>query len=562
MKKEKDFQELFMDTLNAIKKSYEDSGVEIETEDISMEEIWIAMEDGVKLRAIIYKPRMYNRMPLVLQRSCYPQNEVFMRIHGEELAKRGYAYMCEYCRGTGGSEGIWEPNVNERKDGLDTLKWLERQDWVDCIGYWGDSYLALTGWAMADMVTEKVKSMCLGNYGTDRYKSAYEKRLFRHDVLTSWAMGNAGYEITADYLESCKYRPHELVDEGLWGNKLEWYRQWVTNTRREDSYWQQGFWKELEGIPGKVKIPVYISEGWFDHHLGSALVTWDCLSEEAKEHSWFDIGPLNHYGQISITSYQPMNAYRSKCPSVLNWFEITLKQKKLPEKSVNVYVIGEDRWKEVGNWPYKNTQKLALYLGTNSLGRLSKTTGGRGKITYIYDPENPTPSRGSEAMLFTMNELGSLKQPEPGLRDDVISFISDAVTEDIKIFGKIRVTLFVSTDAEDTAFSAKMMEITPDGDAYNIRSSITTLGAEAEQYTPNDMTEVHIDMWDVAWTVREGSRIRLDISSSDFPQYAVHSNYPGVWAKNRKTKKAKQTIYFGETALSRIDMDIMSDRNN
>lgn len=542
--------------LNNIIKSYGESGVEVLTEDIIEEEIWITMKDNFKLRAMLYKPIGFSKLPLILQRTCYPQNEPLYRAHAIELAKRGYAFLYEYCRGTGGSEGIWEPNVNDRQDGLDTLEWLEQQDWVESIGYWGDSYLAFTGWVMADIITPKVRSMCLANYGTDRYVSAYEKRLFRHDVLTSWAMGNAGYNVTADYQESCKYRPHILVDEVLWGKKLDWYRDWITNTKREDQYWNQGFWKELQQIPSKLKVPVYICEGWFDHHLGSALKSWEFLSKEAKEHSWLDVGPLNHFGQNSITSYQPQNIKRSKALPFLDWFEQTLKQKMLPKKSVNLYVIGEDQWKKVPEWPYLDVRKQILYLGGSDGGKIAEKLGNRGSFEYIYDPENPVPSRGSEAMLHTMSEIGSLLQPEPGYRDDVITFQSEIFEHDLKIFGKIIVHLFVSTDAEDTAFTAKLMEVTQDGKAYNIRSSITTIAADIENYKSNTIVEVCINMWDIAWTIKKDSRIRLDISSSDFPQYAIHSNYPGVWACSDRIKKANQSIYYGNGFPSRIEVEV------
>ena len=545
--------------LNYIEKSYGESGVEVLTEDIMEEEVWITMKDNVKLRAMLYKPIGFHKLPLILQRTCYPQNEPLYRIHARELAKRGYAFLYEYCRGTGGSEGIWEPNVNDRQDGLDTLEWLEQQKWVECIGYWGESYLAFTGWIMADVLTPKVRSLCLANYGTDRYVSAYEKRLFRHDVLTSWAMGNAGYDVTADYLESCKYRPHMFVDEVLWGKKLDWYRDWITNTKPEDDYWKLGFWKELKDIPSKVKVPVYISEGWFDHHLGSALKTWECLSEEVKEHSWLEVGPLDHFGQNSITSYQPQNIKRNKALPFLEWFEQTLKQKILPKKSVDLYVIGEDQWKKVPEWPYQDRRKQTLYLGGCDNGKIAEELGNRGRFEYTYDPQNPVPSRGSEAMLHTVDEIGSLLQPEPGYRDDVITFQSNTFEQDLKIFGKTFVHLFVSTDAEDTAFTAKLMEVMEDGKAYNIRSSITTIGADMGNYRPNTVIEVCINMWDIAWTIKKGSRLRLDISSSDFPQYAIHSNYPGVWACNDSSKKAQQTICYGSGFPSRIELEVLTE---
>lgn len=125
---------------------------------------------------------------MILQRSPYVHLMDMYLLHGKNLAQRGFIYILQFCRGTGQSEGEWEPNVNERQDGLDTLNWLQNEPWVKNIGYWGNSYLALTGWCMADAVPSKVKGMYLSVYGTDRFTSAYSKGMFRHDVLTSWAM--------------------------------------------------------------------------------------------------------------------------------------------------------------------------------------------------------------------------------------------------------------------------------------------------------------------------------------------------------------------------------------
>ena len=198
------------------------------------------MSDGTRLYMMIYKPETCGSFPVLVQRSAYPGQIENYRIYGEDLARRGYGYVLQICRSMGKSEGVWEPNVNERKDGLELLDWLNEQEWVENIGYFGASYLALTGWAIADAVPEKVKGMMLTVYGTDRFNSAYEKRMFRHDVLTGWSMGNAGHPVLADYLESCRFRPHAKVDEELWGGRLSWYQDWIHAVKRSDRYWQQG----------------------------------------------------------------------------------------------------------------------------------------------------------------------------------------------------------------------------------------------------------------------------------------------------------------------------------
>lgn len=528
----------------------------------------LPMSDGVKLRTIIQFPgkpldstaAKKEQFPLVLQRSCYPHTEKLLEIHAREYSKRGFIYVYQWCRGTGGSEGEWVPNINDRQDGLDTLEYLSAQPYTDCIGYWGDSYLAFTGWCMADAVPEKVKTMYLGVYGCDRHTSAYKDGLFRQDILTSWAMGNAGVPVHAPLLESCAYRPQIEVDEKMWGVRLDWYRDWITNTDRDSAYWSGGFWKELKEIPGKVKIPVFIREGWYDHHLGSAIVTYESLSEKAKEHSIIQIGPWNHGYNPAVTSQPLEHLEDDKVASPLNWFTLILKEKKLPDKAAHTYVIGADTWKTWDTLPVQVEKKQEWFLQDgNSLG---KTPEEQAEVRFTYDPENPVPSHGAESLFATQEGVGSIHQPQPGYRDDVVTFLSEPVQEDTEIEGKIRVRLFVKSDAEDTAFSAKLMEVFENRECVNIRGSITTLAyrngnPHRGTYTPGEIVKICIEMWDVSWMIRKGSRLRLDISSSDFPQYSAHSNYAGIWSEQAETKKAEQTILMGGQYPSEVILPVV-----
>ena len=118
----------------------------------------IEMRDGVKLHTIYYFPREggsgeNKKYPVILTRTCYPGNDRIHRAYGEGLARRGYVYVYQYCRGRGQSEGKWEPNINERNDGIDTMDYLVEQPWCEILGYWGHSYTSMTGWAFADAAT-------------------------------------------------------------------------------------------------------------------------------------------------------------------------------------------------------------------------------------------------------------------------------------------------------------------------------------------------------------------------------------------------------------------------
>lgn len=562
----KDKKELCRRMEDWVRGQFAQSPIKAERNVGKPEERMLPMRDGVCLKTVLWLPESSDKseqFSVIFVRSCYPQQELLLRIRAEEFVKRGFGFVYQWCRGTGGSNGKWEPNVNERKDGLDTVNWLAEQSFVKNIGYWGDSYLALAGWCMADAVPEKVKTMCLGVYGTDRHASAYKDGMFRMDVLTSWARENTGTILGIDNETSYRFLPHRDVDEKLWGIHLEWYRDWISNPERNAAYWSQGFWGMLKEIPKKIKIPLLIREGWYDHHLGSCLESYRNLSPRAKEHSVLQIGPWNHNYTAVIPEQKTTQLTDDSVSAPMEWFYRILVKNEVPDGMIKEYVIGEDRWIEKKNIGKPDEKRY--YLCGN--GTLNGELAGEGQRTYCYDPENPVRSHGAESLLANIAENGSFLQPVPDYRDDVLSFVSNVLDEKLLIEGSIRVKLFVSSDAEDTAFTAKVMEVFPDGRTVNIRGSITTLAFrngsdDRQEYISGQIVEINIGMWDISWCFGKGSKIRIDISSSDFPQYSVHTNFPGIWSEQERTKKAEQTIYMGLKHPSAVILPVSKNNTN
>ena len=541
-------------------RQYESSRFPAACEPGERETTTVECRDGVRLTVDIYKPAAAGPWPTIVVRCPYPQQAEMWRLHGEQLNRRGYALVCQWCRGTHTSGGTWEPNVNERNDGADLLAWCEEQDWIDVIGLWGTSYLSLTCWTVADITTPKVASICANHYGTDRFSSAYQKGAFRCDVLTAWAMQNAGHPVSAEYLESARHLPQMTVDEDMWGGRLDWYRDWISHPQGDDSYWDEGFWGLLKQIPSRVKMPMFIHEGWFDHHLGSALTGYGSLNDDVKQHSWLRIGCWNHYFLNPLEGLEPEHLDAAEVPAALEWFDLTLKRRQTPERKVEYYEVGDDSWHTASSWPLPASDITMVNLYFTEGGHLSaEAPEGESVVEYDYDPSNPVMTRGGEALLTTMDEIGARIQPEPNWREDVISFESEPLEHDLHIQGGISVDLYISSSAQDTAFTAKLMCVDPDGTARNYRTSITTIGLDtldAAPYVPGETRRVTINMWDICWKVPAGSRIRCDISSSDFPQYAVHTNHAGLWSEQTDTQVAHQTIRMGADCPSAIMLPV------
>lgn len=547
-----------------IKKEFEQCPVSACCDLRVPEEIMMSLDGGIALRTIIYRPAVdeQKQIPAVLMRTCYPGNDDEYRALAEEYAKRGMAFVYQYCRGTGGSEGVWEPYEHERADGAALLKWAEKQAWIETAGMLGSSYVAFTGWAVADLATPKIKTMYLSHYGTNRFISVYKDGLFRQDVFTAWTMDNAGFPITADYEQSCLFMPQENVDTALWGRKIDWYRSYINSPDEEAPYWQNGVWKTVREIPSHVKIPLCIVESWYDHHLGAAIDSWNRLPAESKRSSRFIIGGWDHSFAMRLGDRITPNARNNDSIRAFDWLYRILQKKQMPSGGVERYITAADRWVETDSLECSSSN-MVLFLAKHMCETVTlseQQPEEEGFVQFRYDPGYPKHSHGGESLMQTREEVGSLLQEPCVPRSDTVYFLSAPVKQTV-ICGKIKLHLTVATDADDTAFAFKIIEVFPDGRAYNIRTGITTLGYRngsktRQTYIPNQKVDIVIDSWDVAYELHEGSRIRVDVSSTDFPQYSVHSNYAGPWALQEKKRTATQTIYWGGENKSFLELPI------
>jgi hypothetical protein len=316
-------------------------------------------------------------------------------------------------------------------------------------------------------------------------------------------------------------------------------------------------------------VPIVVVAGHFDHHQEGTILGYNLLSDETKAKSRLIVGAWNHSHIITpqIGKFDHATDINLTTDQFL-WFYDLLVREQTPKPDVQVYAIGEDKWHQLEEWPSDNPSATqTYYLSSQREGKGYKLTSAplehTGSIRYAYDPQNPVESIGGETLFNSGSRRGSQLQPEVGYRDDVISFVSEPLEAPLLLAGKVKVVLQVSTDCDDTAFSYKISEQMADGKTYNIRTGITSLGfrnnplGSRQTYTPGKVVEVTVEALPIMWQLSTGSRIRVDISSSDFPQYSVHSNYAGVWSRQTKTRVANQTLYTGDDYGSRIEIPLI-----
>ena len=538
--------------------------------------------DGHNLFTRIYLPKGDGPWPVVVTRTPYVfQGKGDNNPLGREYAKRGIGYIQQDCRGKGASEGFYSPNIYERKDGIALYEWMARQEWCRSIGIFGTSYTALTAWLVADsMPKEKFKGMYVSHYGVDRHISCYRAGLFRQDIMSGWVIDNAeeaikkparedGQAIGENYYDFYRYIPQVEADSAVLGQKLPYYRDWITHTDYSDPYWNTGVWADLKSIPYEVDVPVTIVAGQFDHHEEGTILAYERLMPETKKNSRLILGSWNHSFQVTPTHVPTEHSKDFNITAdQFEWFYELLVNKHVPKPEIKAYVIEDDRWITLDEWPVKSDSDKKLYLTSKHKEKNvfilddSKDICGE-NLSYLYNPENPVIATGGETIFTSISRRGSNSQPPAGYREDVLSFVSAPLTEDMTIAGTIKLVLNVSSDVDDTAFAFTLSEITPDGVTYNMRTSITTLGyrndllGNRQDYTPGEKVQIEIVALPVIWSVKKGNALRVDVMSSNFPEYAIHSNYAGVWANQAKTRIATQQVYLGEGEGSYLKLPLL-----
>ncbi|BBI31708.1 CocE/NonD family hydrolase [Cohnella abietis] len=538
---------------------------------------FVEMSDGIRLVTHVWLPSGKGPWPTILVRNPYVDGEDVRDPSLLQFVEHGYAIVLQECRGRGRSEGVWHPYINERQDGLDTLQWLIVQQWQNGnIGLYGGSYLSFNQWILADVLPKEVKTMYISVMGTDVNRFAYMNGMFRHDIYTSWLLSNSGVDWAGRDLnevarQAYRIRPPMQMDRQLMGVEASWYRNILANPGSGDDLWNDAEpWCLMKQLPSQVNIPICMVGGWFDIALDTMFEAYFGLRQEIRAISRFVVGPWVHslapYGDLDYPGGW-VDGPNGGTKAVLEWFNYTLKGQSYTEALgvVHAYEIGENKWKTWGQWP-PSKETLTFHLNDHlSLGL--KPVEQDSKLSYLYDPDHPVETVGGSGLLSVYGDseylpkAASVKQHEPCYREDVISFLSEPLEQDMPIAGQIKAVLHVSSSAEDTAFTVKLIEVFPNGVAYNIADGITSLayrnGAEKEMvYSPQQRERLTIELWAISWRMKQGSRIRLDVSSSNSPAYHAHPNLPGNWAKQKDVIIANQTLYWGGEFDSHIEFPI------
>lgn len=524
----------------------------------------VGMRDGVALDTDVYLPKGAGPWPVILVRDPYG---LAQHLSCTIFVRYGYACVHQDVRGRWGSGGSWYPLVNERDDGVDTIRWILAQPWQNRkLALWGESYLGMVQWAMADQLPPEVKTMVAGVSHGDMYQIVYHNGMFMHGVAGIWSATlfqppMKSFTAAGEWRKTVPGQfPALGVDKRMFGPAWSAYQDYLQHPERDDPYWRSARYETIRNAHLGVHVPVMVLARNNDFFLPGMFTDFETLPTRSQ--SVFIFGPGDHGGAPgALKVKRPHSRYFA---DTLAWFDHFLKDAPRPQNlapGYSVYVNGSDQWRHYDQWP-RQSSSLVLHLDRLSQahhcdgGMLGAQAVGAQSVSYDYDPRRPVPTRGGSFILSSGVAPIAVQDQRNDLcgRPDVLSFTSQPLAKDIVVSGGGAVTLVVASDRADTAFTVKLSEHFADGRVLNIRDDISTLslrnGATKRiAYKPGDKVELTFQLIPVAWRLQAGSRLRLDISSSNFPAFNPHPNTDGLWSAASEPVIAHQTLYGGSISL-------------
>jgi putative CocE/NonD family hydrolase len=579
----------------------------------------VPMRDGVRLSTDVYLPKDANGpFPTIFWRTPYNYNT--LRDTRKEFVKkaveRGYAFVIQNERGKFFSEGEWAILGHPRTDGYDALDWIAGQDWsngkVGTIGCSSSAEWQLALAAMDHPAHAAMVPMASGA-GIGRVGEFYEQgNWYRGGVFqmlfATWLYGvqntqrptlpsdlsredlerlSLYFDLApempeVEWSEAIQHLPLVEIMENVEGPKGI-YAEFIARKPDDASWYEGGLYHDNEGWG----VPSLWLNSWYDVSIGPNLALYDHVrgmkDEQVADNQFLVIAPTAHCGFFSkdeetiVGERNFGDARLDYDEMVFGWFDFWLKDEdngfidETPR--VRYFTMGDNAWQEADDWPPSKPKKTTYYLssdtGANSLygdGALStRKPGDAGVDRFHYDPQLPVPSLGGGVCCTGgAVEPGAFDQRKIEVRNDVLVYTSEPLDEKLEIAGPIEVTLFVSSSAKDTDFTLKLLDVEPDGTAWNLDETIQRAryreGYDREVFMEaGEVYELKLGPLVTSATFDAGHRIRVEVSSSNFPRFARNLNTGGANYDEKEGVVALNAVHCSKEHPSRIVLPVVTD---
>ena len=545
----------------------------------AMYDVRVPMRDGVTLSADVFLPKDEpGPFPVILYRTPYDNADTLrLTMHIDDAifyAQRGYAYVNQDARGRNDSDGRWYAWVNEFDDGFDTVEWIGSQPWCDGnVGMSGSSYVGNVQWQSAVMGSRYLKTSVPRVIGNNHHEAPhYQGGAFQLALNATWTFMVTG-------------RTWQNIDLYNWdqlftvlplkdllkaaGKDIPHFQDWIDHPDYDD------YWKALstEERYGDVGIPVFQIGGWYDTFCAGTLHNFVGMRERggsdmARQNQKVIMGPWIH----NASKFTHAGEYDFGKASVLDlteielrWFDRWLKGKQNGIDSgapLRIFVMGINEWRDEQEWPLARTRGSAnSLLGDGTLS--TEPPADEPQDSYTYNPAFPTPSRGgNNCCVPDLVPWGAYDQRPVEHRSDVLVYTSEPLEEDLEVTGPVIVKLFASTDGRDTDFTAKLVDVHPDGYARNlcdgiIRGRYRESTESQRLLEPGTVYEFTIDLFPTSNVFLKGHMIRVDISSSNFPRFDRNPNTGNRFGYDAEMRVAQQGVFHDPVHASHVILPVI-----
>ena len=566
---------------------------ELEAIAIVDQKVMMPMRDGIRLATDIYRPNTDKPVPVIFSKTPYNFNswgdgEERTRTHSRalEAVKRGYAYVVQNERGRYFSEGEWDILGPPTTDGYDAFSWMKDQSWCNGkIGTYGCSSTAEWQMAVAALDHPAHAAMVPQGFGAgvgrvgnwyeqgNWYRGGAEQMLFfawlygvEHDKFKPRIPAGATqedlirisrfYDLApenppVDMSEALYHLPLTDLLQNMHG-KREIYDKMIARKPNDPAWYEGGLYHDDMDIG----VPSMWFVSWYDVSTGPNLALFNHVRENGKDQSVRDnqylvIAPTLHCRytratEETIVGERNLGDARLDYDALIyGWFDYWLKgvENEILERTprVQYYLMGANEWRSSDSWPPEGVEMISYYL---SSGGNANSLFGEGKLTttppqqdtpdkFTYDPMNPVPSFGGN-VCCTGNAVqgGAFDQREMETRQDILVYTSDPLEQGIEVSGTIEIEMHVGSDAKDTDFTVKLIDVYPDGTAYNLDETIQRVryreGYDKEVFMEKgEVYKVKVSPMSTSNFFKQGHQIRIEVSSSNFPRFARNLNTGG-----------------------------------
>jgi uncharacterized protein len=549
------------------------------------------MRDGTVLRADVYRPSVNQKFPVLLQRTPYDKRNE--RGFAVRAASRGYVVVVQDVRGRNSSDGEWYPFKNESNDGYDSVEWASTLPYSNgAVGMFGGSYVGATQMLTAIAHPPHLAAICpvvtASNYHDGwTYQGGAFEQWFNESWTSILAQDTLNRSVQKE-TNALRYMWKPLTeyilfdlpgDPGRTRTLAPYFDDWVAHPTY-DQYWKS---ISIEERYADIKVPILHVGAWYDIFLGGSLRNYTGLkahagSDAARKGQRLLVVIGGHAGggrKIGDLDFGTAAGEFNEDDVIIQWYDYILKgiqNQFASPKPVKLFVMGINQWREEDDWPLPRARNTKYFLHSGGKantaqgdGSLSLTTARHSESSdhFVYDPTNPAPTVGGPLCCdATHLKPGPRDQRPVEAREDVLTYSTPELAQDMEVTGPVTLELFASSSAADTDFVAKLVDVWPDGFAQNltegiVRARYRNSQEKPELMNPGGVYKFTIDLWATSNVFHKGHKLRLEVSSSNFPRFDRNMNTGEDAAAIGKPVPATNTIFHDAEHPSALTLPIV-----